>query len=352
MKKINNLTVLIFVIVGLTSCFSCSNKKSIITPASTGVPYEVLIIADVEDFQSVAVDAIIEVLSSDIPGLPRSERAFKISKVNTKDFYRTLRFCRNIVIVNIDKIYSQTKFKYSRDVYSSPQMIMTIQAPDAESFSNFVSANEQVIVDFFTKAEMNREIDRLKSKHNLYVKEQLKKMFDCEVWVPMELAKYKNGKNFFWASTDGGERDMNFIVYSYPYTDINTFTPEYFFHMRDSVVRVNIPGPREGQYMSTPRPYVVVRDGEVKGKYAQIARGLWEMVNYDMGGPFISISRVDEKNQRVVVVEAFIYAPGYNQGNLIRRMEAALYTLRLPDELEEINFSYDIEEITIVSEQQ
>lgn len=54
----------------------------------------------------------------------------------------------------------------------------------------------------------------------------------------------------------------------------------------------------------------------------------------------------------MVVVEAFIYAPGYNQGNLIRRMEAALYTLRLPDELEEINFSYDIEEITIVSEQQ
>jgi hypothetical protein len=95
---------------------------------------------------------------------------------------------------------------------------------------------------------------------------------------------------------------------------------------------------------------VSVKDTEVRGEYAQIARGLWEMENYDMGGPFVSISRVDEKNQMVVVVEAFVYAPGDDKRNLMRRMEAALYTLALPEEKEVEKFSYGIEEITIVPE--
>ncbi|HZK03672.1 MAG TPA: DUF4837 family protein [Bacteroidaceae bacterium] len=351
MKKINALILLIFCLIGLVSCSSGGGKKTIITPSSTGIPYEILVVADTDDFQSTAVESISKVLGSEIPGLPQSESAFKVSKTNSNKFYKTLRFCRNIVIINIDRIYTQPKIKYSRNVYSSPQVIMTIQAPDAESFSSYVAKNEEIIVDFFTKAEMNNEIDLLKTKHSHFVKEQMKRIFDCEIYVPMELIKHKIGDNFFWASTDKGERDMNFVAYSFPYTDVNTFTPDYFFNMRNSVMRANIPGPRDGQYMTTPRPYVTVVDSEVRGKYAQIARGLWEMENYDMGGPFVSISRVDEKNQRVIVVEAFVYAPGFEKRNLIRRMEAALYTLKLPDELDESKFKYDIEEVVISSKE-
>ena len=53
-----------------------------------------------------------------------------------------------------------------------------------------------------------------------------------------------------------------------------------------------------------------------------------------MGGPFVSHIRLDEKNQRVVVAEGFVYAPETNKRNYIRRMEAALFTLRLPGEFE------------------
>ncbi|MBO7247645.1 MAG: DUF4837 family protein, partial [Bacteroidaceae bacterium] len=52
----------------------------------------------------------------------------------------------------------------------------------------------------------------------------------------------------------------------------------------------------------------------------------------------------------VIVVEAFVYAPGDSKRNLMRRMEAALYTLTLPEEKEVAKFSYGIEEVTIVPE--
>ena len=47
-----------------------------------------------------------------------------------------------------------------------------------------------------------------------------------------------------------------------------------------------------------------------------------------MGGPFVSHAQLDPSGQRVLVVEGFVYAPESNKANLIRRLEAALYTLR------------------------
>ena len=49
-----------------------------------------------------------------------------------------------------------------------------------------------------------------------------------------------------------------------------------------------------------------------------------------MGGPFVSHSVVDEMNNRVIVVEAFVYAAGQKKGKFIRKLEASLYTLKLP----------------------
>lgn len=346
-NAIVTICLMALTLLGVAGCKGNSSGTSILKPTSSGAPYEVLVVTSPEDLQSGTYEALNNILSSEISGLPQSERAFKVSKVLEKDYSRALRYCRNIILIKIDRIYTQGKIKFSRNVYSSPQVIMTIQAADAKQFVRYVNDNSQTIIDFLTKVEMNREIDLLKKTHNLNVSQKVKEMFDCDVWVPQELVKSKVGKNFFWVTTDRGERDMSFVIYSYPYRDLNTFTADYFFAKRDSVMKANIPGPREGMYMSTARPYVTVKDSEVKGQYAQIARGLWEMVKYDMGGPFVSISRVDEKNQRVIVVEAFIYAPGDEKRNLMRRMEAALYTLKLPDEIDVERLNYSIEEITI-----
>lgn len=330
--------------------FGCAGKnggRGFLMPTSTGVPYEILVVADSEDFQDGVVGVLTEVLEDVIPGLPQGESAFKVSKVTASNFDRNLKYCRNIIMVNIDRTFTAPKMKFSRNVYSDPQMVMTMQSGDDKSMINYIRQNADRIVDFFTKAEMNREIELLKKKHNVAVQQKVQEMFGCDVWIPAEVNKTKVGKNFFWASTDRGEREMNFVVYSFPYTDLNTFTTEYFFDKRDSIMMENIPGPREGQYMQTARPYVEVKDSELRGRYAQIARGLWEMKNYDMGGPFVSVGRVDEKNQMVVVAEGFVYAPGDEKKNLMRRMEAAVYSMQLPDELDERNFSFAIEEITI-----
>ena len=58
-----------------------------------------------------------------------------------------------------------------------------------------------------------------------------------------------------------------------------------------------------------------------------VVKGLWEMKNDAMGGPFITHSIVDSANNRVITAEAFIYGPGEKKRDRMRRLEAALYTL-------------------------
>lgn len=310
-----------------------------ITPVASGRPYEILVVADDKCWMSPD-SALFHVLDTDVPGLPQSERSFRISRVRPDYFERGMRLFRNIIIVDIQDIYTQTKFKYSRDVYSSPQMIMSIQSPNQKDFAEYVSKHGQVIVDFFTRAEMNREVSLLKTKHSEVISAKVGSQFDCDVWLPVELNSYKTGEQFFWASTQ--LNDMNFVMYSYPYTDKQTFTKAYFIHKRDSVMQINLPGSEEGMYMQTAdSSFVSVRNIAVKGDYAFEARGLWEMKNDAMGGPFVAHARVDRANGRVIVVEGFVYNPGKLKRDQIRKLNAALYTLKLPSEKEAPEITVD-----------
>ena len=274
--------------------------------------------------------ALYDVLDTDVPGLPQSERSFRMMYTSPANYDATLKLIRNIIIADVQDIYTQPKFKYAKDVYASPQTILTIQAPDEASFETFVTENKQTIIDFFTRAEMNRQITQLEKKHNDYVSTKVKSMFDCDVWVPAELSSTKQGENFFWAGTNAATADQNFVIYSFPYRDKNTFTKEYFVQMRDSVMKANIPGAKEGMYMATDTLMTDVRPLNIQGEYALEARGLWRMKGDFMGGPYVSHMRLDPVNQRIIVVEAFIYSPDKLKRNLMRQMEASLYTLRVP----------------------
>ena len=328
-----------------------AKKKSLLMPNASGLPYEMLVVMGDDQWERPLGRAVYNVLDTDVPGLPQSERSFRITRIAPSAFDSNMfRIMRNVILVDIQNIYTQPKFKFARNVYSYPQMVMTLQAPDEASLAAYVNENAQSILDFFTKAEMNREIENLREEHNPEVSRLANEILGVDVWVPWEVSKIKQGKDFLWASTNVGKKDMNIVLYSYPYKDKNTFTLEYFLNKRDSVMKVNIPGGREGSYMTTQRDFVYVKDATVQGKYAQVARGLWRVQGDRMGGPFVSHSRVDEVNGRIIVAEAFIYAPESLKRDLMRRMEAALYTLQLPQTEKVSNLAYNLEEIVIEPE--
>ena len=84
--------------------------------------------------------------------------------------------------------------------------------------------------------------------------------------------------------------------------------------------------------MSTDSITVDVRPIDIHGDYTMEARGLWRMKGDFMGGPFVSHTRLDKANQRIITAEIFVYSPDKLKRNLVRMLEASLYTLKLPAE--------------------
>lgn len=332
MKTYSLLISMLFLLILTGSCHS----GSVLTNA-TGLAYEVVVVMDQDDWKGEAGQAVKAELTSNVPGLPQSEPALKITYVQPKDFNGLLKYVRNILIVKIDaSLYTKVSLSYENDPWAKNQVVVTLTAPNQEAIVQYASEHPKQFVDFFVKVEMNRAISQLQKNYSSVVMDHLKADFDVMLNAPANMTYYRDTTDFFWASNNANTGRTDLVVYTFPYTDPNTFTTEYLIAQRDSVMKANLPGAFPNSYMATEtRAGIEYTPITLNGKYAGIMRGLWRMEGDMMGGPFVSMVRLDEKNNRVVVAEGFVFAPETDKRNFIRRIEAALYTLRLPGEFDQ-----------------
>lgn len=303
---------------------------------ATGFAYEVVVTMDKSYWDNIGGEAIKYELNSPVQGLPQSEPSMKITYVQPKDFSGLLRYVRNILKVEVDpSVYTKVSFTSENNVWAKNQVFVTLKAPSEDAIASYMKEHEGALVNFFVKVEMDRAISQLSSEYSNVVIENLKRKFDVEIKAPANFTYFKDTTNFFWSSNNANTGRMDLVVYSFPYTDPNTFTEEYLVAKRDSFFKENLPGSFPGSYMQTEkRAGISYEEITQHGKYCGVLRGLWRMEGDMMGGPFVSHARLDEQNQRVVVAEGFVYAPETDKRNLIRRMEAVLYTLTLPGDVE------------------
>lgn len=304
-------------------------------PQGTGWAYEAIVVMQQKYWDSELGEALLDELESDVPGLPGSEAALNVSAITPQVFDGLFHYAKNIMIVNVnDSLFTKVSLKQQSNVWAKNQVVLTLNAPDEQSIIQYLKEKQGLLVDFFTKAEMIRVFNVLEKTYSSLVSQKVEAKFGVRLNVPAEMTFYRDTTDFFWTSNNASSGRIDVIVYSFPYTDANTFTLDYLVNKRDSVLRENLPGSFENSYMATEVRAVGYEPFTHLGKYAGRVRGLWKMVGDMMGGPFVSMARVDETNNKVIVVESFVFAPETDKRNLMRRGEAAIYTLRMPDEFD------------------
>lgn len=320
---------------------SCTESKkhrrsgSLLTPVSSGNPYEVMVVAEDSVWQGWAGKAVQEVLRKPLLGLPQDEPQFHKSHIEPKHYDNITNLFRNIIKIDISREYTMAKMIVERDVHSTPQIIISVHAPNQFEASTYITEHTKDIESLINSEEINREANDLYYEHNIKFAKAVKEMFDCEFYIPVDIKEMKIGDNFIWASDDGLSTIQNICIYSLPYVSEKMMTKGPYVALRDTIMKKNIPGGHTGMWMQTNGDFVFTKGINVNGMYAFEARGLWEMRNDAMGGPFISHTRIDKKNNRVIVVEGFVYAPNKMKRTMIRRLEAALYTLVTPSDEEQ-----------------
>lgn len=315
----------------------CKNTGRTLTSA-TGSIYEALIVVDNKDWEGAMGDSIRKYMAADMPCMPQMEPMFSLSQVSPALFDDFLKPTRNILIVDInpDK-YTQNKITYSQDYYSTPQAVCRVQGPSKEGLVNYIGEYGQTIQQYFVRQELVRQGRFYRSFSNKEARTAVQQRFGCDMLIPADYQLIMDSADFVWAVNNNGSIRRDLIVYSYPYTDPNTFTYSYLLNKRDAVMQAHVEGSIEGSYAGTEYkqiPPVFTPISVQDNAYAAEVRGLWKMKNgAAMGGPFVQHTRVDEINQRVVTAEVFIYAPGQRKRNALRQAEAILYTLQLPQEI-------------------
>ena len=145
----------------------------------------------------------------------------------------------------------------------------------------------------------------------------------CTLAVPPGMTVAREAPGFLWLTDNGTGIMRGICLYCYPAEAIDT---ALVVRKRDSVMRQNLPGEEPQMHIQTERRLPVSHEWTAAGVLR--SRGSWEMEGDMMGGPFVCHSRLDKKRGRVVVAEAFIYAPGREKEVPLQRLEEALLTLK------------------------
>ena len=315
---------------------SCNGSPTYIR--ATGVFFEVVVVTNPTTWNNSVGDLIKEELTMPVPGLLWDEPSMRVSYVPSSEFKGMMTYVRNILIVNIDEsLYTKVSVKTERNHWAVGQVVIHVSSPTESLLVDYLKENKGLIVDYFNKVEMERMVDLLNTTYSMKILDSLKSSLNVMMHVPPEINAFTSSTDFFWTTNDANTGRMDIVVYTFPYTDPQTFTHEYMLTMRNSILGDKIKGAVPGSYMSTNSPLTSYTPITLYGKYCGVLRGLWEMEGDMMGGPFVSFARLDEENNRVVVAEGFVYAPEIdNKKNLVKRLEATLHTLRLPGEFDAV----------------
>ena len=347
-------------VIGLSGC---KNARGGTKVSATGSIYECLVVmpsrplAHPQKVKSASAyaeniattyDMVKAVMEADMPCLPQMEPYFKLTYVSPAAFDDFLKPTRNILIIDIDADrYTQSKAKYSLDYWSHPQAVYRIQVPNDEAFIAYWEAHGEEVRDWFVKQEIERQKQFYRASTDKTARAALQKHIGIDMWVPEDYILIQDSRfkiqnsdsvDVVWCCNNKGPMRRDLVVYSYPYTDANTFTPEYLNAKRDEVLGQLITASVEGSYMGTeykvfpPQMRIIQTD-----PYKAEVRGLWKIYNGEaMGGPYVSHTTVDEINHRIITAEVYILAPGQKKRNALRQAEAILYTMVLPQQINEL----------------
>ncbi len=297
---------------------------------ATGKPGEVMLVMNKEYYETPAGSQLVHILEASAPALPQNEPMFKLSRVNAEGFESFLKLVRNILIVNVDgERFTETKIKYNYDEWARGQLVVRINTPSVEDLSQFLVREEYLLVNLLLRHELYRFADMLNENYSSRASQLTDSLFNYKIKVPRDITHKKVGKDFLWMSNAHMKGRHDLLVYSYPYTSKQDLDLARMIAVRDSVLKANIQGEFEGTYPATAELPVLYRSINLNdgSRIRYEMRGLWEMRGGAMmGGPFVSQSFVDEKTNRIMVVEGFVYNPNKDKLNLIRTMEGALYT--------------------------
>lgn len=309
---------------------SCSNKETHVKPPATGKIGDLVVIIDKVHWDSEPGDSLRTIFTRPYPMLPQDEKTFNLLSMPYSALNPSMQRHRNIIMTNISDEHPAAKILTTRDTWATPQIVVNIVGPDAHSVALEMSEKRELLLDLFEQAERSRQSENAIQYEEAAIRQTIEKAFNVRMYVPNGYTILTQKEDFILMENRTNRANQGIFIYSYPFTDDSTFTLTYLVNKRDEFLRKYVPGQRDGSWMTTSKYLVPIL--KIKRSKDQIygeMRGLWEVENDYMGGPFVSRSYVDRAANRIVTVEGYVYVPQSGKRDFLRRVEGVINTFSL-----------------------
>lgn len=332
--------LLVAFVLSLSACEGDGARVAL--PGKVGAAGELVVVAETNVWAGPAGDTIQAIMGQPYPVLPQYEPLMDVVHLEPSLFDRFWKPHRNILVLEVaDRIDTQEpSLQFFRNKYSRGQIYMVAKAKSPEALTQILGAKGGEMVSLLHAEETSRYADIVALSANEVLARDVQAQWGVQGVWPKDARMAKQEEDFWWVDRQltrlkGGDNhdiQQGFFIHSEPYVSTDQLSLEHVLDRRDALTRKHVSGPTKGSYMATERRYVpAYEEMEYEGMFALEVRGLWKMENDFMGGPFYSLTLVDEARGRLLTLEGYAYAPYFDKRPYIREVEGLIRTSVIAD---------------------
>ncbi|MCB0381733.1 MAG: DUF4837 family protein [Psychroserpens sp.] len=324
MKKSLALLLMTF-----TLFYGCNdeNAKRIVPKSSGGSLNDITVVVDNLLWENNVGEAIRDTLAAPVEGLSVDEPQFRLRQMPPSVF--TGFATKNRTVLKIEKGHAAGTL-FLTDEFAKPQTVVVISGKTNAEIIDQIHTNSAKIVDAFKKEELKEKQRRIKKA--LFNDKDIQEQLGLSLKFPTAYRIAKNEDGFFWLRRDIETGTVDMMLYEVPMSSIRKgdSTVVDVVRLRDSIGKIHIEGPIDGSYMGTENKYTpFISETILDNKPAFETKGLWDVKNAFMSGPFINYAIEDKVNNRMIIIEGYVFAPSVEKRDYMFELEAILKSISI-----------------------
>jgi len=337
MKK-HYLLSLIFVF----ACTKEARNSLRAIPNAFGTLNEIVVIADQDVWNGPIGDSLIDYYTTAFPVLPQPEPVFDIRHFTGEQLLadpfrkelRTYLFLGDLSNENSPITQMMLKDLGEENIEKAKNDLSFHSSVGKDKWEKLL---ENIIKDYPLIKRRVYEADRNKLDATVYLNgtnentnSKISANFEITLKLPKDYVIAIMKENVAWLRKETENISSNILISKIAYTESKQLTPEGLKEIRDQIGKEYVSSSIENSYMKIndlDLPLITTAI-TVDKKYTLEARGIWEMENDYMGGPFITYLVHDPNKNELIFLDGFLYAPGQDKRDHIMALEHIFKSLR------------------------
>tara|TARA_B100000497_G_scaffold127865_1_gene171437 strand:- start:1211 stop:2287 length:1077 start_codon:yes stop_codon:yes gene_type:complete len=355
MKKESKYFIVLILIMILTSCGTSDNPGFKVKHTALGIMNDIVVVCDQDVWDSIIGDSLDYYYGGAYPITPSPEPIFDLRHFTPKelidqplrkelrtylilsDMNSTTSSTTEMVIEDLSKsnISDPLQEKPSmstigKDKWAHGQILVYILA---DGFDNLASAIGEHFSTISTRIRQHDDKQLTQSTYsrgsNSGLSRKVEDLIGTSIDIPFDyvVAKEVEEENLIWLRKDTKDATLNLILRKEIYTDQEQTSKEHMKALKDDIGRKHISSIENNTYMRVNDKDLPILEynKDFNGLYAKEYRGIWEMENDFMGGPYHTWMVVN--GDELIYVDGFVWSPGKRKREMLQQLEKIVSSL-------------------------